>query len=57
MRIARNNANVADLDPAVKHLRQMIDINPDLEEAKNAAATIANIQQAIAAYHRALQSN
>ncbi|HTS24938.1 MAG TPA: caspase family protein [Bryobacteraceae bacterium] len=49
--------NPADLDPAVQHLRKMIEINPDLEEAKYATATIANIQKAIAAYQKALHTN
>jgi tetratricopeptide (TPR) repeat protein len=49
--------NFSDLDPALKHLRQMIDINPDMDEAKNATATIANIQQAISAYQKSLRTN
>jgi tetratricopeptide (TPR) repeat protein len=54
---AQANQNVADLDLASEHLRQMIDINPDMDEAKNATANIANIQKAIADYRKALHAN
>jgi tetratricopeptide (TPR) repeat protein/uncharacterized caspase-like protein len=54
---ANANNNLSDLDPARKHLLQMIEINPDLDEAKNAKATIANIEQAIASYQKALRTN
>jgi len=40
---ANDNNSPGDLDPALKHLREMLDINPDMDEAKNASATIANI--------------
>ncbi|HLK68551.1 MAG TPA: tetratricopeptide repeat protein [Bryobacteraceae bacterium] len=51
---ANANNNTADLDPAVQHLQKMVEINPDLEESKNATTTIKNIQQAIVAYQKAL---
>jgi tetratricopeptide (TPR) repeat protein len=54
---AQANQSVADLDLARDHLRQMIVINPDMDEAKNATANIANIQQAIADYRKALHAN
>ncbi len=54
---ASANNSTADLDPALQHLRKVLDINPDLEEAKYATATIANIQQAITAYQKALRAN
>ena len=47
------NNSFADLDPALQHLKQMIEINPDMEEAKNATATIASIQQTIASSQKA----
>ena len=37
----------ADLDPALQHFRQVIAINPDLDEAKAARQNIANIQKAL----------
>lgn len=37
----------ADLDPALQHFRQVIAINPDLDEAKIARQDIANIQEAL----------
>ena len=42
---AVNTGSVAELDPALKHFQQMIEINPDLDEAKNARQNIANIQK------------
>jgi len=41
--------NPADLDPALQHLRQVIAINPDLDQAKIARQNIANIQKALGA--------
>ena len=54
---AQANNNLADLDPALKHLNEMLEINPDMEEAKYAKANIAAIQQAIASYQKTLQHN
>jgi tetratricopeptide (TPR) repeat protein len=51
------NNNPGDLDPALQHLRKMLEINPDLDEAKYAKATITNIQQAITTYQKALRTN
>jgi tetratricopeptide (TPR) repeat protein/uncharacterized caspase-like protein len=42
---AVSTGSVADLDPALKHFQQMIEINPDMDEAKNARQNIANIQK------------
>ena len=41
--------NPADLAPALQHLRQVIAINPDLDQAKTAQKNIVMIQQALAA--------
>jgi tetratricopeptide (TPR) repeat protein len=50
---AQDTNNPGDLDPALKHLREMIDINPDMDEAKNATATIASI----VSYQKSLRTN
>lgn len=42
---AVNTGSVAELDPALKHFQQMIEINPDLDEAKTARQNISNIQK------------
>ena len=42
---AINTGSVAELDPALKHFQQMLDLNPDMDEASNARKNIANIQQ------------
>lgn len=42
---AVNTNSIAELDPALKHFQQMIDINPDMDEAKTARQNIANIQK------------
>jgi tetratricopeptide (TPR) repeat protein len=42
---AINSGSIAELDPAVLHFQQMIDINPDLSESAIAKKNIANIQQ------------
>jgi tetratricopeptide (TPR) repeat protein len=34
-----------DLDPALKHFRQVVAINPDMDEAKDARQNIANIEK------------
>ena len=41
--------NPADLDPALQHFRQVVAINPDLDQAKFAQKNIAIIQKALAA--------
>jgi len=41
--------STADLDPALQHFRQVIAIDPDLDEAKDAQQNIAAIQKALAA--------
>jgi tetratricopeptide (TPR) repeat protein len=42
---AINSGSIAELDPAVRHFQQMIEINPDIAEAAMARKNIANIQQ------------
>jgi tetratricopeptide (TPR) repeat protein len=42
---AVNTGSVAELDPALKHFQQMIEINPDMDEAKTARQNISNIQK------------
>jgi tetratricopeptide (TPR) repeat protein len=42
---AVTTGSVAELDPARRHFQQMIDINPDLEETRNARQNIANIDK------------
>ncbi len=42
---AVNTGSVAELDPALKHFQEMLAINPDMDEAKNARQNIANIQK------------
>jgi tetratricopeptide (TPR) repeat protein len=42
---AVNTGSAAELDPAMKHFQQMIEINPDMDEAKAARQNIANIQK------------
>jgi tetratricopeptide (TPR) repeat protein len=49
--------SVAEMDPALKHLRQVIAINPDLTEAKYAKSIIATVEAAVASYQKALKSN
>ena len=56
LRRADANNSVPDLDSAVKHLRQTIEINPDIPEAGLAKKNIANAQTAIEAYQKALRS-
>jgi len=47
MHKAMATGSLADLDPALRHLRQVIAINPDLDQAKIAKQDIANIQKAL----------
>jgi tetratricopeptide (TPR) repeat protein len=42
---AVNTGSVAELDPALQHFQQMLDLNPDMDEAAMARKNIANIQQ------------
>jgi tetratricopeptide (TPR) repeat protein len=37
-----------DLDPALRHLKEVVALNPDMEEAKIAKQNIANIEKALA---------
>ena len=41
------SANTADLDPALQHLKQVVAINPDLDEANKAKQNIVNIQRVL----------
>ena len=47
---AKESGNVADLDPALQHLEQVIAIDPDIHEATLAKQNIAVIQQALGAH-------
>jgi tetratricopeptide (TPR) repeat protein len=47
MRKANETNSVAELAPALKHLQDVVAINPDLDEAQFAKKNIAAIQQAI----------
>ena len=42
---AVKTGSVAELDPALQHFQQMLEINPDMDEAAIARKNIANIQQ------------
>jgi tetratricopeptide (TPR) repeat protein len=42
---ANNTGSVAELDPALKHFQQMLDLNPDMDEASIARKNITSIQQ------------
>ncbi|MBZ5727332.1 MAG: caspase family protein [Acidobacteriia bacterium] len=42
---AVNAGSIAGLDPAVRHFQQMLEINPNLEEAAYARQNLANIQK------------
>ena len=44
---AINTGSVAELDPAIQHFQQMLEINPDMAEAAFAKKNIAAIQQAL----------
>ena len=46
MNKANKTSSVAELDPALKHFQQMLEINPDMAEAAIARENIALIQQA-----------
>jgi tetratricopeptide (TPR) repeat protein/uncharacterized caspase-like protein len=48
MRKAVESGSVAELDPALRHFRQMLAINSDLSEADYARQNIASIQNALA---------
>ena len=47
MRKANETNSVAELEPALKHLQEVVAINPDLDEAQFAKKNIAVIQQAL----------
>ena len=47
MRKANETNSVAELAPALKHLQEVVAINPDLDEAQFAKKNIAVIQQAL----------
>jgi tetratricopeptide (TPR) repeat protein len=42
---ANNTGSVAELDPALQHFQQVLEINPDMAEAAIARKNIANIRQ------------
>ena len=44
---AINTGSVAELDPAIQHFQQMLEINPDMAEAAFAKKNIAAIQLAL----------
>ena len=44
MRKAVESGSIAELDPALRHFQQMLEINPDLSEADYARKNIASIQ-------------
>ncbi len=48
---AVKTGSVAELDPALKHFQQMLEINPDMDEAAIARKNIANIQQYLKQSH------
>jgi tetratricopeptide (TPR) repeat protein len=48
MRKAVQTNSMAELDPALRHFQQMLEINPDLGEADYARKNIASIQKALA---------
>jgi tetratricopeptide (TPR) repeat protein len=47
MHKANDENNMAALDPAIKHFQLVVDINPDMDEAKMAKRNIATIQAAL----------
>ncbi len=47
MRKAVDTGSIAELDPALRHFQQMLEINPDLSEADYARKNIASIQTAL----------
>jgi tetratricopeptide (TPR) repeat protein len=46
---AQAENETGDLDPALKHFRQVVAINPDMDEAKYAKQNIASIEKALQA--------
>lgn len=48
MRKAVQTNSIAELDPALRHFQQMLEINPDLGEADYARKNIASIQKVLA---------
>ena len=51
MNKANKTKSVAELDPALKHFQQMLEINPDMAEAAFAKGNIALIQKALQQQH------
>ena len=47
MRKAVETGSIAELDPALRHFQQMLEINPDLSEADYARKNIASIQSTL----------
>jgi len=47
MRKAVQTGSIAELDPALRHFQQMLEINPDLSEAEYARKNIASIQKTL----------
>jgi tetratricopeptide (TPR) repeat protein len=47
MRKAVDTGSIAELDPALRHFQQMLEINPDLSEADYARKNIASIQSTL----------
>jgi len=48
---AKNTGSVAELDPALQHFQQMIELNPDMNESSIARKNIAAIQQYLKQAH------
>jgi hypothetical protein len=48
---ANKTNSIAELDPALKHFQQMLELNPDMEEAVYARGNIALIQKALQQQH------
>jgi tetratricopeptide (TPR) repeat protein len=51
MNKANKTKSVAELDPALKHFQQMLDLNPDMAEAAFARGNIALIQKVLQQQH------
>ena len=51
MNKANKTKSVAELDPALKHFQQMLEINPDMAEAAFARGNIALIQKVLQQQH------
>ena len=51
MNKANKTNSLAELDPALKHFQQMLDLNPDMAEAAFARGNIALIQKVLQQQH------